>query len=501
MLRLAVSAVFTAAVSTFVFGSALAADQPILTKAPPAPAIVAAPATCGSIYDFFLTSCPLTWYGVTFYGTLDVGGGYQTHGAPFNRDIQSGASYLIQKMNRVAMWGLAPNGLSQSNVGVKGNEPFAPGWSFVFQLEAGFDPYSLRLANSPGSMASNIGVPLPSQSTNADSSRAGQFYNSVGYLGVRSDTYGTLTIFRQNSLTLDGILAYDPMGGSYAFSPIGFNGTTCGGGDTEDCRYSTALKYRVNAGPVRVGALWQFGGYQLNNGSNGAGQIQLGGDIKNLGPGTLSLDGIYSYVKDAVQLNLTGGATNANGTPIAPFPGQVLTATISNNQSVMLLGKYVTGPLKLYAGYEWIQFAPPSDPQTAFTNIAGLPMGAGFANGTAINNLAYSAGCAVRTICSDKVLQVVWTGARYTIVPNLDVVGAYYHYSQNTFTNASCASLGSHLQCAGTFDAVSALLDWQFANKFDAYIGFMFSQVNGGLSNGYLARNNIDPTAGLRFKF
>jgi predicted porin len=167
----------------------------------------------------------------------------------------------------------------------------------------------------------------------------------------------------------------------------------------------------------------------------------------------------------------------------------------------MLLAKYVTGPLKLYAGYEWIQFAPPSDPQTAFTNIAGLPMGAGFANGTAINNVAYSAGCAALTVCSDKILQVVWTGARYTIIPNLDVIGAYYHYSQSTFTNASCASLGSHSQCAGTFDAASAVLDWQFANKFDAYIGFMFSQVNGGLSNGYLARNNIDPTAGVRFKF
>jgi hypothetical protein len=29
----------------------------------------------------------------------------------------------------------------------------------------------------------------------------------------------------------------------------------------------------------------------------------------------------------------------------------------------------------------------------------------------------------------------------------------------------------------------------------------MFSQNNGGLANGYLNRNNIDPTAGLRFKF
>ena len=81
------------------------------------------------------------------------------------------------------------------------------------------------------------------------------------------------------------------------------------------------------------------------------------------------------------------------------------------------------------------------------------------------------------------------------------MIGAYYHYNQNTFTSASCVNLGAHSQCAGTFDAVSAALDWQFANKFDVYVGFMFSQVNGGLSNGYLARNNFDPTAGLRFRF
>jgi hypothetical protein len=95
MLRFAVSAAFAAAITLFVSGNASAADQPILTKAPP---VAAPPATCGSVYDFFFTSCPLTWYGVTFYGTIDVGGGYQTHGAPFDPNIQSGASYLIQKM-------------------------------------------------------------------------------------------------------------------------------------------------------------------------------------------------------------------------------------------------------------------------------------------------------------------------------------------------------------------------------------------------------------------
>jgi hypothetical protein len=50
-------------------------------------------------------------------------------------------------------------------------------------------------------------------------------------------------------------------------------------------------------------------------------------------------------------------------------------------------------------------------------------------------------------------------------------------------------------------DAISALVDWKFAPKWDTYAGIMFSQMNGGLANGYLVRNNLDPTVGLRFRF
>jgi hypothetical protein len=39
------------------------------------------------------------------------------------------------------------------------------------------------------------------------------------------------------------------------------------------------------------------------------------------------------------------------------------------------------------------------------------------------------------------------------------------------------------------FDAIPFAVDWQFEKKFDAYAGFMFSQVNGGLANGYLTRS------------
>ena len=61
---------------------------------------------------------------------------------------------------------------------------------------------------------------------NGDGSPAGQWYNGLGYVGVSSPTYGTLTVFRQNALTTDGVTAYDPLSGSLAFSPIGVDGTT-----------------------------------------------------------------------------------------------------------------------------------------------------------------------------------------------------------------------------------------------------------------------------------
>jgi hypothetical protein len=91
---------------------------------------------------------------------------------------------------------------------------------------------------------------------------------------------------------------------------------------------------------------------------------------------------------------------------------------------------------------------------------------------------------------------------KYTVVTNLDVTGAYYHYDQPAFgTPVNCADTAAFPNCHGTFDALCFVVDWQFAKKFDAYAGLMFSQVNGGLANGFLHRNKIDPTVGLRFRF
>ena len=55
------------------------ADLPTSKPAtmPPTPTL----ASCASVTDFFPTACPLTYYGVTFYGTVDIGGGWMSHGS------------------------------------------------------------------------------------------------------------------------------------------------------------------------------------------------------------------------------------------------------------------------------------------------------------------------------------------------------------------------------------------------------------------------------------
>src|SRR4029077_8548584 len=152
-------------------------------KAPPA-AAASAPKPCTGTWDFIATDCQLTWQGITVFGIIDTGVGWQSHGAPFDPRSAVGASYLIQKQNRSSLWSLAPNALSNSTIGIKGTEPIGGNFSVVFDLDARLDPYSLLFSNGPGSIAANAGVPQNLQPAYSDSSRAGQWYNGQGCVGV-----------------------------------------------------------------------------------------------------------------------------------------------------------------------------------------------------------------------------------------------------------------------------------------------------------------------------
>ena len=88
--------------------------------------------------------------------------------------------------------------------------------------------------------------------------RAGQAFNDELFGGISAAHLGTLTIGRQRALGTDAMLAYDPAGGAYSFSFIGYNGLMAGGGDTQDTRWDQAVKYRVSYGPAHFGAMYKF---------------------------------------------------------------------------------------------------------------------------------------------------------------------------------------------------------------------------------------------------
>jgi len=239
------------------------------------------PDACTSGHEFATTDCTLTWHGITVYGAYDVGVGWVSHGLPENGYNYEGES-LVNRNGHQSRFIIAPNNLQQTGFGVRGKEEFLPGWSVVFNVSTGINPQSGLLANASLTDINNNGLPRASYSEAIDGARAGQPFNDEYYGGVSSTHFGTLTFGRQRSLGTDAMLQYDPAGGAYAFSYIGYNGTMAGGGDTEDSRWDDALKYLLTYGPVHFGAMYKF--------ANGSG-------------------GCYSA---------TAGWTAANCTPVAP---------------------------------------------------------------------------------------------------------------------------------------------------------------------------------------
>ena len=489
-------------------GLAPAADLPA-TKAP---AAAPAPNCWASFWDWLNSSandCPLTCSGVTLYGTLDVGAGYLSQGAAYSPSADK-LVYGVQKYSNGNRWAATFNALSTSVLGLKMNETIGNGgWSLIGVLEAGVNPYSGMLDNGPRSLADNNDRPVgksPFQTTNFDGSRAGQWDNSQGYIGFSNPAYGTITFGRTNSLSFDALGAYDPVA-SIAFSPLGFSNSFPGFGDTVTARPNTAFTYRLTYQNFRAAAQAQVGGYAIGNGANGMVQGQLGADF-----GPLSLDGIVSWAKDAVSLSSFSGSNVAqldhtglwliNVNNAYYDPNSVLKATLSNDIGVELLAKYKWDKVTFYGGYLYARLMNPSDDTlTGFPTVAeGIFIPPGAWNKGVYTNAAVTANA--YTI--QRVLQTVWTGAKWSVWSNLDLSAGFYYQNQNDYNPAPCTGVGVNIsssKCAGSQDAVSFLADWRPVKRVDVYAGVMVSNVYGGLANGFLHAQNYDPAAGIRISF
>src|SRR5208282_1798408 len=403
------------------------------------------PDACASGHEFATTDCTLTWHGITLYGAYDVGAGWVSHGLPENGYNYEGES-LVNRNGNHPQYLVAPNNLSQTGLGIKGTQEIMYGLSGVFNVSTGINPMSGQLANGAATDTINAGLPRGSYSFAIDGARAGQFFNDEIYAGVSSLAFGTLTFGRQRALGTDAMLLYDPAAGAYAFSYIGYNGTMAGGGDTEDTRWDDAVKYRLTYGPVHFGAM-----YKIANGSagcysasaswtdttctpeeahNNAYGFDLGGDagkfsadavfqhynqaISVLNPllGPQSLAASYQSTTDSINTNPINGGVNLID------PNNTVYGIVTDNYAIMVAAKYAWDPFKFFAGYEYIWQNNPKNP----LGVGASDQGGYFMSGVEDNNLD-----------SEKLVNIWWTGAKYTYRSKTDFTFAWYQQRQNDF--------------------------------------------------------------------
>jgi predicted porin len=436
----------------------------------------------------------LTWKGITLYGIVDLGLQYDTHSAPFSDYFPPGSASIVQKNDYDSPTGITPSNLSQSRIGISGNEPIGGDWAAVFRFETFFNPQSGDLSDALKSVALNNGKALTAQSVGVDSSVAGQLFAGQANVGFSSPTYGSFTFGRNLTLLADGISKYDPLSASQAFSLIGFSGTAAGGGDTEDRRLDQSIKYYGKYDWLHLGALYQFG--SASGATNTGYQFQIGADYAGF-----SVDGYYFKKYDAISISALSAAQvtaiqTGTCTAAAPATPQCwpisnsLASTISDNQTYAVMASYAIpgAPVKLSAGYERIQFDNPTNPLAAGSlTIGGYIL-------AVTSNTAYD---------NEKVLQVYWAGIKWGVTPNLDVLAAWYAYNQNSFAtgaNTGCGTTASS-GCSGTEGAVSLVFDYRLSKRFDVYAGTMWSGVTDGLANGFINKDNLATTVGVRFKF
>jgi predicted porin len=436
----------------------------------------------------------LTWHGITLYGIVDVDFQYETHGAPFSNYFITGGSEIVQKNSNNAVSGVTSNGMSQSRIGLQGKEPLGfMDWSGVFKVETYFNPASGQETDALKSVTQNNGRALGAQSTNIDSSIAGQPFEQA-FLGISSPTWGTFTFGRQNSTLADLIAKYDPQQTSYAFSLLGLSGTPAGGGDTQDRRLDGSIKYANSfLNMFHLGAIYKTqGSSAATYATAGTGEAFTGYEVTvGADYAGASVDVFYTKMKDAVSINTLSTAQLGTLAGLGLSPNNSVAGTISDNASYGIMALYAVPvvPVTVFGGYQHITYMKPSIPLIAgFDDIGGYTLGA-------VSNTAYTA--------ADKILQIYWAGARYSPTSQLTVALAYYGEKQNAYAtgvDANCSSVISG-SCSGNFNALSVSVDYHFTKRFDTYAGAMWSSVSHGLANGYINTNLIDPTIGMRFSF
>ena len=321
-------------------------------------------------------------------------------------------------------------GISGTRWGLRGSEDLGGGLSAVFLLEDGFSSATGKLSNT------------------------GDLFGRQAYVGLSSNTYGTITFGRQYSFMSQDLSALSAEGlgwaGNLADHPFDNDDMIRHQSIQNSVRYESPT-YRG----LTVGTMYGF--------SNEAGEFS---NDRAYSMGAKYDNGPVSLVASYLQINRSAGAANVNTSGAVTNDDSDAVITGGSQQIWGLGGKYDFGPASI--GLVWTH--------SSTNDVTSVYQG---------GNLAPLVGSLLR-------------------FNNFEINGRY-------FVTHALALSASYTYTDGRFDSSSASLspkwheaivqaDYQFSRRTDVYLESLYQTVSGGGGNTAFNASmfNVTPSANNR---
>lgn len=300
--------------------------------------------------------------------------------------------------------------------------------------------------------------------TDSGSSSTAQPYFAQSWVGLRSSSFGQVTMGRQYNMLFDLVTSTYA---SFPYSPY-MDAYKPEIGMSMGARANNMLKYVAEFGPVRAGLQYSF--------DEGDTFAKRGLFAPTLSTGMKTAGGYLRYSQSGISAGLGYLSTTLpGGTKVDAWT---------------LGGSYRMGDLYLMAGYAQNKRKDNSGAPAAFqaTDIAVLNN-----YWTGSSNGGFVAGNSPLNAANKR--EMIKVGFGYQVTPQLNAGLHYYHAKQN-------GSNGGMYN--GKADFLVAVVDYAFSKRTDAYFGVDHTKVSGGSgvmldANGATKRTGV--TVGLRHRF
>ncbi len=463
--------------------------------------------------DFLHSDAPFKFVGkigehnadIQLYGIIDIGGASVNHSLKPNQSLPnsiyphsydaSGGSSKLARSQQAFIQG----GLQDSRFGVKGGIDLFKAadndFSFIYQLEAGFNPLTFELNDAAKSLSE--ASYNNKKTTYGDSSLNGDLFARQAWAGIDGGKLGKVTYGIQYNPFYDITGAYDPNRKADSFSPLGESGAIGGGGGvSENSRMKNSLKYANTFdapmnGKVNVTGMYQFGN-DVNTDWGRGYAAQVGYENALFGIQTA-----YNNFTDTVKVDTT--------TQAQALAGRSLKAGLYDTQAWILAAKLTPNKeVKFSGGYQWIQLSQPSDTTISYGSIFGYRILGGVASNIYNSSKSITGGS---NGGDHQNIDFWWLGGEYDFaqrfpaLSGLTLSGAYYYTKFDPLSGTSPKGIAGVSGKDFHIDSETVILDYKINKRFDVYGAATWNQFGGTFVRTMTYQNINAYGIGVRMKF